>query len=130
MSIPKTAPVGWYSFNLSADYTDTFSWEPMRVYVNDFTPSPFRVTNELNGDLFRVGNYITVKTAAKLHSGGPHRDANARVTATFVANRLASTFLVTKGFTFIDKLEGGEKSSLSDYRYDRCKRRAYNQIPA
>ena len=77
-TVPETAVMGWYRFVLSADFTD-FEWRPMRVLVTDFTPAPFRVSNELNGDLFGPGDTLSVDTYASLHSGGAYTQAEARV---------------------------------------------------
>lgn len=76
--VPETAVMGWYRFVLSADFTD-IEWRPMRVLVTDFTPAPFRVSNELNGDLFGPGDTLRVDTSAALHSGGAYTQAEARV---------------------------------------------------
>ena len=78
--IPKTGAVGWYRFELSASFS---KWvrEPMRVLVSDFTPSPFKVTTDLNGQFFETGNQVDVSTHARLHAGGPYGEAHNRVTA-------------------------------------------------
>ncbi len=77
-SVPESGVMGWYRFVLSADFTD-FEWRPMRVLVTDFTPAPFRVGNQLSGDLFGPGDTLTVDTRATLHSGGAYTQAQARV---------------------------------------------------
>ena len=77
-TVPETAVMGWYGFVLSADFTD-FEWRPMRVLVTDFTPAPFRVSNELNGDLFGPDDTLRIDTSAALHSGGAYTQAEARV---------------------------------------------------
>ena len=97
--VPETGAVGWYQFKLSAGFTK-YTWQPMRVLVSDFTPSPFRVTNELNGDVFQPGDAVDVSTQARLHSGGPYTDAGARVTATLKPKRFASQHPLAKAFTF------------------------------
>lgn len=79
--VPKSGAVGWYRFELTADFKKHGVWTPMRVLVSDFTPAPFRVTTDLNGELFKSGDRVQVLTSAKLHSGGPYVDALARVTA-------------------------------------------------
>jgi alpha-2-macroglobulin len=76
------------------------SWIAMRVLVSDFTPSPFKVSNQLNGDLFRSGDLIDVTTHAELFSGGAYTDAAARITAILDAATFASTDPVAKDFTF------------------------------
>ena len=77
-AVPGTAVMGWYRFVLSADFTD-IEWRPMRVLITDFTPAPFRVSNELNGDLFGPRDTLSVDTFASLHSGGAYTQAEARV---------------------------------------------------
>jgi alpha-2-macroglobulin len=76
------------------------SWVAMRVLVSDFTPSPFKVSNQLNGDLFRSGDQVEVTTHAELFSGGAYTDAAARITAILDAAPFTSTDPVAKDFTF------------------------------
>lgn len=114
-AIPKEASVGWYQFQLTGNFAEPGkennpedksdsatqkSWYPMRVLVSDFTPSPFRVSNELNGDLFRSGETITVDTHAALHSGGAYTDASARITAILDSETFTSKHPVAKSFQF------------------------------
>lgn len=80
VTVGKSWAVGWYSFVLTASFTDQ-SWYPLRVLVSDFTPSPFRVANEVNGASFRAGAEVRVNTEATLHAGGPYADAPLRVVA-------------------------------------------------
>ncbi len=77
--VPKTAVMGWYQFVLE-DNSASMNWRPMRVLVTDFTPAPFRVSSQLNGDLFGPGDSVTVDTAASLHSGGAYTQSQARIT--------------------------------------------------
>ncbi len=85
--VPRTGAVGWYRFELSASFA---KWvrEPMRVLVSDFTPSPFKVTTDLNGRFFETGNRVHISTHARLHAGGPYSDAHNRVTAVIKSRRL------------------------------------------
>ena len=94
-----TAAVGWYRFELKADFTK-HSWQPLRVLVSDFTPSPFRVTSEIEGELFTADEEITVQTAAKLHAGGPFVDAGMRVTARLQQRVFSSTDPIASRFSF------------------------------
>ncbi|MBM3618747.1 MAG: large extracellular alpha-helical protein, partial [Alphaproteobacteria bacterium] len=98
-AIPATAPLGWYDFTLSGDFTE-YTWQPMRVLVTDFTPSPFKVRNSLNGDLFRAGDSIEVDTQATLHSGGAYTDADLRVTASLNPRSFTSKDKLAEGFFF------------------------------
>ncbi len=99
-TIPKNAPVGWYQFKLSSDFLKNSNWTPMRVLVSDFTPSPFKVNNELNADLFVTGDTVKIESAAKLHSGGPYTDAEIRVTATLRNVGFRPKHPLAAGFSF------------------------------
>ncbi|MCV6639472.1 alpha-2-macroglobulin family protein [Candidatus Albibeggiatoa sp. nov. NOAA] len=98
-TIPKTGAVGWYGFNLKADFTKD-NWQPMRVLVSDFTPAPFRVTTEIQGKLFKQGDTVKVDTLAKLHAGGAYGNAETRVTAILKPRSLRPSHPVAKGFWF------------------------------
>jgi uncharacterized protein YfaS (alpha-2-macroglobulin family) len=101
--IPKTAAVGWYQFELSAkfsDQADKMTWQPMRVLVSDFTPSAFRVRTVLNGELFHLGEQVTVDTTASLHAGGPYVDAQTRITALLKPQHLTPSHPQVKEFIF------------------------------
>ena len=99
-AIPKNAAVGWYNFRLSASFTQEYTWQPMRVLVSDFTPSPFKVTTHLNGDLFQPGEEVEVSTSAKLYSGGAYTDAEARITVRLKAAYFSSHHPLAAGFDF------------------------------
>lgn len=73
---------------------------PMRVLVSDFTPSPFKVTNQLSGDLFHVGENVEVTTHAELHSGGAYTDASSRITAILESSSFVSKNPLAKDFQF------------------------------
>jgi alpha-2-macroglobulin len=81
------------------------SWVAMRVLVSDFTPSPFKVSNQLNGDLFRSGDQVEVTTHAELFSGGAYTDAATRITAILDAAPFSTSDPVARDFTF-DSYEG------------------------
>ncbi|MBN1277187.1 MAG: large extracellular alpha-helical protein [Deltaproteobacteria bacterium] len=98
-TVSKNGTVGWYSFQLSADFTKE-TWQPIRVLVSDFTPAPFRVLTELEGDLFKPGDRVDVSTAAALHSGGPYSHASARITASLKKGFFSPGHPVLKGFQF------------------------------
>jgi uncharacterized protein YfaS (alpha-2-macroglobulin family) len=107
-TIPKTAAVGWYSFQLSAKFKEGTTWQPMRVLVSDFTPSPFRVYTELNGKRFQLGESVTINTQANLHAGGPYVDAQTKVNAILSQQALIPKHPQTKGFNFdvyVDDIE-------------------------
>ena len=97
--IADSGAVGWYRFQLDADFHHSSFW-PLQVLVADFTPAPFRVTTDLEGQRFEPGDELRVQTSAKLHAGGPYADADARITV-----RLAGTAVTTQnpkaqGFRF------------------------------
>ena len=126
--VPKEGAVGWYQFKLTGDFAkkpetgheelfqkhqDTRNedededdnankktWHPMRVLVSDFTPSPFRVSNQLNGDLFHAGESVTVATHAELHSGGAYTDAATRITALLESAPFIAKHPLAKNFQF------------------------------
>ncbi|MBI1215437.1 MAG: large extracellular alpha-helical protein [Alphaproteobacteria bacterium] len=114
--VAKDAPVGWYSFRLTAAFVPKKdddeeydgdesgeirgSFTPLRVLVSDFTPVPFKVVNQLNGDMFHAQQDVEVQTDAQLHSGGPYPDASSRVTAILSERPFSSKNPVAAGFTF------------------------------
>jgi uncharacterized protein YfaS (alpha-2-macroglobulin family) len=97
--VPQTSVMGWYQFSVSADFTD-LTWWPMQVLVSDFTPAAFRVSADLNGDLFRPGDELVTDTRAALHSGGPYTQAEARVSVNLSARGFRSSDPVASRFQF------------------------------
>ena len=97
--VPKTGAVGWYRFELSASFAE-WTREPMRVLVSDFTPSPFKVTTDLNGRYFETGNRVDIITHARLHAGGPYGDAHNRVTAILKSRPLVLKQQAFQNFQF------------------------------
>lgn len=114
-TIPTSAPVGWYEFRLRADFTakttnqDVMTFVPIRVLVSDFTPAAFKVSSDLNGDLFKAGQTVDVATTARLHSGGAYTDASARVTAILNTKPFIPKHELTKNFKF-DSYSGTRSS--------------------
>lgn len=94
------AAVGWYRFELHYKGIEAQQLEALRVLVSDFTPSPFRVTTELNGRRFEPGDEVEVTTLARLHAGGPYTGAETRITARLHQRRFDSGHPVAKRFTF------------------------------
>lgn len=111
-TVPASAPVGWYRFELSADFGG--SWEPMRVLVSDFTPAPFRVTTELNGELLRAGETVKVATHARLHAGGPYADAGSRVVARLFPAAFSSKHPRARDFEFDTSTQGYEVQTIHE----------------
>lgn len=103
--VPQQGAMGWYRFELSpalqpGEKRPTFTWSPMTVLVSDFTPSPFKVSTELNGSSFRGGEKVEVTSLATLHSGGPFSDAEIRLTARLSPTPFRTDNPKLKGFTF------------------------------
>lgn len=98
--VSETGAVGWYRFILTAAFDSNLRLEPIKVLVSDFTPAPFRVSTELNGELFKAGDEIKVATTARLHAGGPYVDAQTRITATLKRSYFSPKKAKTKGFYF------------------------------
>ncbi|KHD08999.1 large extracellular alpha-helical protein [Candidatus Thiomargarita nelsonii] len=120
-TLPKNAPVGWYDFELSAKFKKRGRWYPLRVLVSDFTPSPFRVRTELNGELFHLGDKVTVNTAATLHAGGPYVNAQTRINAILSQQDLQPSHPQAKGFWFdvyVDKVGYQTVFSADDKKVD------------
>ncbi len=98
-TVPETAPVGWYRFELTASNLPQ-PLQPLQVLVADFTPSPFRVGATLNGELFRADDEVLVETTASMHAGGPYADTAARVTARLYPQALTPSSPTLRGFYF------------------------------
>ncbi len=97
--VAETGNVGWYSFELTSDFTG-MSWYPLRVLVSDFVPSPFRVATELNNRTFRPGSRVEVTISARLHAGGPYTDAATRIVTRLEPRRFSSSHPLVKDFNF------------------------------
>jgi len=99
IEVSKTWPVGWFQFKLTSSFSKE-SWEPLRVLVSDFTPSPFHVTTEVNRKSFQSGDRAEVESHARLHAGGPFTDADVRVNATIQSSSLNFDLPALAGFEF------------------------------
>ncbi|MFZ2445855.1 MAG: alpha-2-macroglobulin family protein [Syntrophobacteraceae bacterium] len=97
--VPKNGAVGYYRFQLESSFSK-LELAPMQVLVSDFTPSPFRVTTELNGKIFGAGEAVKVSTQARLHSGGPYGRADTRITATVETQPFRPASPMARGFQF------------------------------
>lgn len=110
-TVPENGAVGWYRFQLFSNlFKDTR--EPMRVLVSDFTPSPFKVTTDLNGERFQPGDQLEVTTRARLHAGGPYVDAQSRITATLQIQGFRSDHPEARGFGFNVYVPGGRQKQI------------------
>lgn len=104
-AIPKSASVGFHSFKLEATLQADGKeikkeFYPLSVLVSDFTPAPFRVTTELNGDHFKVGDTLEISSDAKLHSGGAYGDAAIRSTVMLKSRSFTSKVPAAASFQF------------------------------
>jgi len=91
----------------------------MSVLVSDFTPSPFKVNTELNGDLFKTNDPVQITSLATLHSGGPFGDADVRLTARLKIKPFKTDNPKVAGFIFggsSGKRLNQEQSQLLDVR--------------
>ncbi len=103
--VPEQGAVGWYRFKLTPEKLanskrDEREWRPMSVLVTDFTPSPFKVKTELNGDIFKANERVEVTSLATLHSGGPFTDAEIRLTARLKTKDFTTNNPLASGFSF------------------------------
>lgn len=122
LTTSESAAVGWYQFKLSVRgdndkssgdrNDDEQTLYPMQVLVSDFTPAPFRVSSELNGDRFQPGDAVSLTTLAKMHAGGPFADAETRVTAILRPQNFSSAHPAAKDFYF-----GSHATSAADVVY-------------
>lgn len=119
--VSEHGAVGWYQFQLKPAYTDlnpkdetdaARSWSPMRVLVSDFTPSAFKVSTELNGDLFGPEQQVEVTTNATLHSGGAYTNASARITAILDSQSFYSKHPLAQAFSFDSYMNEAESQQL------------------
>ena len=117
-TVPETGAVGWYRFELRSDYTGTQWWQPLQVLISDFTPAPFRVTADLNGEQFADGETVEVGSRAALHSGGPYVDAEARISAILRPAPFRTTAPAARGFAFDTGYAPQEKLHQSNGRLD------------
>ena len=76
-AIPRSAAVGWYQFRLTAKFDEEIVRFPLRVLVSDFTPSPFGVRTQLNGDLFQAGDEVRPRRAPRCSRGAVRRRRSA-----------------------------------------------------
>lgn len=116
-TVPKTGAVGWYTFNLR--YPKGHGrWQPLRVLVADFTPSPFRVGSEIHGKLFSPGDEVSITSTASLHAGGPFANAQTRVTAQIVQAQIRPQDASVRSFGFDVFASGSQTVHQSEARVD------------
>ncbi len=123
-TVPDQGAVGWYKFKLMPEKRVNekryrFTWAPMSVLISDFTPAPFKVSNDLNGDLFKADDQVEVTALATLHSGGPFTDAEIRLTAKLKPKAFITNNPIASGFRFgssSGKYLNRQQSNLLDIR--------------
>lgn len=116
--LAKNATIGWYTFELSAYMDDVleeevdskngqkaeprpaFSLTPMQILVSEFTPSPFKIALEANGNQFQPQQDLAVTISAKLHAGGAFTDADAELAVLLQADTFRSKNPVAEDFFF------------------------------
>lgn len=122
IKVPELGAVGYYRFTLHPSLRSTekrprFSWQPLSVLVSDFTPSPFKVTSELNGERFKSHAEVMVTTSASLHAGGPFTAAEVRLSASLSPGAFTSDHPLAEGFSFgSDNGRGNGSQRLLDVR--------------
>ena len=124
-TVPESAAVGWYGFKLTATLSvkgkDTArDFYPLSVLVSDFTPAPFRVTTELNGEKFMAGDTLDISAAAKLHSGGGYGGAAVQTNVTLSPRQFTPVSPALAGYTFdsftgtVDRMQILDKGAALD----------------
>lgn len=117
--LPKNAPIGWYDFRIKAYMPDmveeskvekdaqekpkllpTIEFNPMRVLVSDFTPSPFKVVTDVHGTTFKPDQDLEALVTAQMHAGGAYTDAKAQITMVLDGMTFHSNHPVATNFTF------------------------------
>lgn len=131
--LPKSAPVGYYSFQIdgyerkpdsSSEQTNssgqsnkvypTVSLSPMQILVTDFTPAPFKVTIETPLKKIMNDQELTASLHANLHSGGAFTEASATLSALLYPQSFQSNHPLAASFSFDQHLESvsSKESSL------------------
>ncbi len=109
--LADTVATGNLRFELSADFTKEV-WTPLRVLVSDFTPAPFKVSNEIEGRVFGPGDSVRIETAARLHSGGPYTGGEARIVASLSPRPIEVAAPRASGFVFDSGLHASYRRNL------------------
>ena len=78
----------------------------MSILVSDFTPSPFKVSAELNGTDFAAGDAVQIASRATLYAGGPFTHADVRINARLQARAFTPENPRAEGFVFGSNSDG------------------------
>lgn len=136
LPLPKTGVVGWYQFRLTSSFAKRKEWNntlvdkewyPLRVLVSDFTTSPFKVTNHINGDVFKAKQQVEVSSQAQMHAGGAYTDANIRVVAMLESKSFSSKDPLAQGFYF-GSADGGLQQQEVFQKIDRVDGKGEHRI--
>lgn len=135
-AIPEKAAVGWYNFILKANFSnemedsnepnqeneedDPYSAEenliyslyPLQVLVSDFTPAPFKVSTEIEKNLFHPNDTMTIASSAQLHSGGAYSNSAIRTTVSLRKKAFSSKEPALENFIFGTSLDGLETEQI------------------
>lgn len=123
VSVPKSAAVGYYQFKLDVFMPDLVQYEdipqsqdknaqvepkvipnisltPLQVLISDFTPSPFRVSTDIDKKAVVVDEDVSILEHAELHSGGAYTDAAAKISGLLYPTQFSSSHPLAQGFDF------------------------------
>lgn len=114
--VPRNGAVGWYQVELTLPTGQTD--EAMSVLVSDFTPAPFHVKQELNGESFNAEGVVKLTTSAHLHSGGAFADAPAKMVAHVERNSFNPKTQVAKGFAFSSAPSGDNEYTKQVFEFE------------
>jgi len=67
IKLTDKAAIGWYTFMLTSEHSKQTLY-PIEVLISDFTPSPFRLTQKTNGELFTANQELIIDATAALHA--------------------------------------------------------------
>lgn len=101
LEIDKKAVSGNYRFEIKSKKTNR-SWYPLEVQVSDFTPAPFKVTTQLNKNIYMPNDEIKISTHATMFAGGGYANASIRLNAYMQEEGFFSNDSQYKDFYFLN----------------------------
>ena len=123
------AAMGWYRFvvRLSSevegqestrflDYGKRPEWEPMRVFVADFTPAPFKVSTELEHEKYGYDTVVRSRTSVRFHSGGAFAGGNGQVSIRLQEQNFKSSKAKHLPFRFSTNYWASKERELANIR--------------
>lgn len=111
-TVARQGKVGWYRFELEADYSAVDrepdgegkqhpeTLYPMQVLISDFTPAPFKLAAEIHAKRIAPGQPFTALLRASLHSGGGFTGAPASISARVQASAYSTRDPAAEGFSY------------------------------